>query len=88
MPSMCMHHWSRYAVSDGKTDTYSVEGNNAKLRHYLTRLTRSSHCFSRCPYALSCAVRLFVYYFNQRQLRKRQCPQYSFHITDFVSSLF
>jgi IS1 family transposase len=34
------YHWGRYAVSEGKTDTYSVEGNNAELRHYLARLAR------------------------------------------------
>ena len=82
------YHWGRYAVSEGKADTYSVEGNNAELRHYLARLARASRCFSRCPYALSCAVRLFVYYFNQRQLRKRLFPKYSFHITNFVHSPF
>ena len=42
------YHWGRYAVSEGKTDTYSVEGNNAELRHYLARLARSSRCFARC----------------------------------------
>ena len=31
-----------YAISEGKTDTYSVEGDNAELRHYLARLARSS----------------------------------------------
>ena len=81
------YHWGRYAVSKGKADTYSVEGNNAELRHYLARLARASRCFSRCPYALACAVRVFVYYFNQRQLKKRRFPNYSFHITDFVPSL-
>ena len=80
------YHWGRYAISEGKSDTYSVEGNNAELRHYLARLARSSRCFSRCPYALHCAVRLFVYYFNQRQLRKYQFPKYPLHITDFVHS--
>lgn len=80
------YHWGRYAISEAKADTYSVEGNNAELRHYLARLARSSRCFSRCPYALHCAIRLFAYYFNQRQLRKRQFPKYSFHITDFVHS--
>ena len=52
------YHWGRYAVSDGKTDTYPVEGNNAELRHYLARLARSSRCFFtlsvcialRCPF--------------------------------------
>ncbi|NPV76816.1 MAG: IS1 family transposase [Anaerolineae bacterium] len=47
------YHFGRYEVSDGKTDTYTVEGNNAELRHYLARLARSSRCFSRCPSHLS-----------------------------------
>jgi len=80
------YHFGRYAVSDGKSDTYSVEADNAELRHYLARLARSSRCFSRCPYALACAVRLFVYYFNHRQLKKRLFPKYNFHIIDFVHS--
>lgn len=80
------YHLGRYAVSIGKTDTFSVEANNAELRHYLARLARSSRCFSRCPHALACAVRLFVYYFNQRQLRKHAFPKYNFHIIDFVHS--
>ncbi|HJS18612.1 MAG TPA: hypothetical protein VJ785_07675 [Anaerolineales bacterium] len=78
------YHWGHYAVSEGKSDTYAVEGNNAELR--LARLARSSRCFSRCPYALYCAVCLFIDYFKQRQLRKHQFPKYSFHITDFVHS--
>ena len=80
------YHFGRYAVSEGKTDTFSVEADNAEFRHYLARLARSSRCFSRCPYALACAVRLFVYYFNQRQLHQRRFPNYSFHIIDFVYS--
>ena len=50
------YHFGRYAVSDAKEETYSVEACNAELRHYLARLARSSRCFSRCPYALECAV--------------------------------
>jgi IS1 family transposase len=46
----------RYTVSEGKTDTYSVEGDNAELRHYMARLARKSRCFSRCPHALCCAL--------------------------------
>jgi IS1 family transposase len=45
------YHFGRYEVSEGKNDTYSVEGDNAELRHYLARLARKSRCFSRCPYA-------------------------------------
>lgn len=67
-----------------KSQTYSVEGDNAELRHYLARLARRSRCFSRCPAALECAVKLFVFCFNQRQLYKRAHPRYSAHLIDFL----
>ena len=38
------YHFGRYAVSNGKEDTYSVEACNAEPRHYLARKSR---CFSR-----------------------------------------
>jgi insertion element IS1 protein InsB len=79
------YHLGRYEVSMGKTATYSVEGDNAELRHYLARLARRSRCFSRCPYALECAVRLFVYCFNRRQLYKQQFRNYPAHVVDFLS---
>jgi len=81
------YHLGRYEVSEGKSETYSVEGDNAELRHYLARLARRSRCFSRCPYALECALRLFVYCFNSRQLYKQRYPNYPANVMDFVSPL-
>jgi hypothetical protein len=72
-------YFDRYEISQGRSDTYSVEGDNAKLRHYLAHLTGSCRCFSRCPYALYCAVCLFVYCHKRRQYHP-----YSFHLIDFV----
>jgi IS1 family transposase len=80
------YHFGRYEVSEGKSDTYSVEADNAEMRHYLARLARSSRCFSRCPYALYCALRLFVFCYNHRQLKSRCYPAYSFNLIDFVHS--
>jgi IS1 family transposase len=82
--ALLWYHQGRYEVSVGKTDTYSVEGDNAEFRHYLARLARSSRCFSRCPYALYCAIRLFVYCFNSRQLHKQRYPRYPSHLIDFI----
>jgi len=82
------YHLGRYEVSNGKTDTYLVEGDNSELRHYLARLARKSRCFSRCPYALVCALRLFVYSFNSRQLYKQQYPAYPAHVKDFLAPQF
>jgi IS1 family transposase len=42
----------QHQVSEGKRDTYTVEGMNADLRTYLRRLKRRSRCFSRCIHAL------------------------------------
>lgn len=83
--SRLWYHFGRYEVSEGKNDTYSVEGDNAELRHYLARLARKSRCFSRCPYALQCALKLFVFSFNRRQLHKQLFPNYHAHIIDFIN---
>lgn len=82
------YHGGRYEVSEGKTETYSVEGDNAELRHYLARLARASRCFSRCPKALEAAIGLFVFCFNSRQLYKQRFPTYSAHVKDFIPPSF
>ena len=67
-----------------KSETYSVEGDNAELRHYLARLARRSRCFSRCKKALTRAVKLFILAFNRRQLYKQKYPQYPTDLIDFI----
>jgi IS1 family transposase len=68
--------WGRHQAMYDKSQTYSVEGANADLRHYLARLGRRSRCFSRCINALTRAVDLFVRFYNARQLKKRKYPRY------------
>jgi IS1 family transposase len=77
------YHLGRYQVSHGKTDAYSVEAGNAELRHYPARLARSS----RCLFVLDCALRLFAYCFNHRQLKKQRYPIYDYHLIDFIHLL-
>ena len=79
------YHFGRYEVSIGKTDTYSVEADNAELRHYLARLHRSTRCFSKCLEALRRAIDLFVRFWNVRQLRQQTQPQYLVNLIDCVS---
>jgi insertion element IS1 protein InsB len=67
-----------------KSQTYSVEADNAELRHYLARLARKSRCFSRSIDALCAAVQLFVFCWNQRQLYKQRYPNYPAHLIDFL----
>lgn len=68
-----------------KSQTYSVEGVNADLRHYLARLRRKSRCFSRCLTALRRAVKLFVFAYNQRQLYHWQFPCYPAFPMQFIA---
>ena len=71
------------ALTD-KSQTYSVEGDNAELRHYLARLVRRSRCFSPCVHALWRSVKLFVFAWNRRQLFKLQFPNAVAHVRNFV----
>ncbi len=82
------YHGGRYAVSQGKTDTYSVGGNNIELRHYLARLARGLRCFSRCPEAWKAALKIFLYCFNCRELHKQRFPNYPAHVRQFVNPQF
>jgi insertion element IS1 protein InsB len=83
-----VYYPGRYAVAPGKSQTYSVEADNAELRHYLARLGRKSRCFSRTIAALRRAVKLFVSAWNRRQLHRRTYPTYECHVMDFVCSPF
>ncbi len=44
--------WGAHQSMHDKSQTYSVEGDNAELRHYLARLVRKTRCFSKCIEAL------------------------------------
>jgi len=67
-----------------KSETYSVEGGNADLRHYLTRLVRKSRCFSRCLDWLNHHIKAFAHAWNLRQLHNRERPFDKKHVIDFI----
>jgi IS1 family transposase len=79
-----LYYGAPFELRKDKNETYSVEGVNADLRHYLKRLARRSRCFSRSKQSLSQHIRIFAYCYNHRQLRKRQYPQYPYHLIDFL----
>jgi IS1 family transposase len=82
------YHRGLHLVAAGKSQTYSVEGGNADLRHYLARLAKRSRCFSRSLEALRRAITLFVDCWNRRQLFKRRYPAYNPPLTDFLATCF
>lgn len=67
-----------------KSETYSVEGDNAELRHYLTRLVRRSRCFSRCLVWLNRHLKAFAHAWNRRQLHNRLRPFDKRPLIDFI----
>jgi IS1 family transposase len=82
-----LSYWGTHTMLRDKSQTYSVEGGNADLRHYLARLHRASRCFSRCFKALARAIELFVYFYNERQLRKRRLPKYPASLAENLPTL-
>ena len=71
------------SLSD-KSETYSVEVDNAELRHYMTRLVRRSRCFSRCLQWLNRHLKAFAHAWNKRQLHNRVHPYDRKHLIEFV----
>jgi insertion element IS1 protein InsB len=79
-----VYYPGKHKAMPNKAQTYSVEADNAELRHYLARLARKSRCFSRSMLALWHSVKLFVFAWNRRQLHKRAFPKYPAHVRDFL----
>ncbi len=82
-----LSYWGNHTMLKDKSETYSVEGGNADIRHYLARLARSSRCFSRCYKALARAVEIFVYFYNERQIKKRRRPKYPAYLAENLPTL-
>ena len=73
-----------------KSDTFTVEGINADLRHYIPILARRSRCFARKMETLRAVVEVFVDAYNRfgtakHEYRKRR-PKGSlpFALVDFL----
>ncbi len=48
-----------------KAETYTVEGYNSNLRHYLARLKRKTRCYSKCDKMLEYSVKLLMAKWNK-----------------------
>jgi IS1 family transposase len=71
-----VYHPGHHAVAPGKSQTYSVEADNAEVRHYLARLARNSRCFSRSIAALRWAAARAALCGGRRALRLRGHEQH------------
>ena len=69
-----------------KSETYSVEGVNADLRHYIPFLKRRSRCFLRSLDTAEAVLRIFSYAYNRFCQAKLMYPKLkpAFHLTQFI----
>jgi len=73
-----------------KKDTYTVEGVNADLRHYIPLLARRSRCFARKLETLQAVVAVFVDAYNRfgiaKHIYRQKHPsgEIPFAVVDFL----
>lgn len=90
----CTDGWSGYVDviypgehirnTHDKSDTFTVEGINAVLRHYIPGLARRSRCFYRSFATLKAVLRLFVHAYNKFGQAKSSFPAFSFAFVNFL----
>lgn len=78
---------------NNKNDTFTVEGINADLRHYIPILARKSRCFPRKLETLKKVLEVFVYAYNKfglaklnyrKNLKNKKSRELPFSIIDFL----
>ena len=71
---------------NNKSQTYTVEGVNSDLRHYIPALHRSSKCFFRSVETIKAVLKIFVNAFNLFASSKKIYPHLksSFFLTNFI----
>lgn len=57
-----------------KSQTYTVEGVNSDLRHYIPAIHRRSKCFFRSIETINAVFKIFVHAFNKFALAKFLYP--------------
>ena len=96
----CTDGWSGYVDviypgqhirnTHDKSDTFTVEGVNADLRHYIPILARRSRCFARTIATLKAVIEVFIEAYNKFGIAKlkyrNKCKtrELPFSIVDFL----
>jgi insertion element IS1 protein InsB len=66
-------HWRAYSILPedrhirSKAHTYTVEGKNGQIRHYLARFRRRTKCYSK---AVHMVIATLVIYYNQHLISR------------------
>ena len=78
-------YYGTHASLKNKSQTYTVEGVNSDLRHYISSLRRKSKCFFRSLNTAKSVFKIFVNAFNNFALHKFLYPslKHSFSLSSF-----
>ena len=49
-----------------KTETFTVEGYNSRIRHYLARFKRKGKCYSKADYMMDISLNLLMMKMNNQ----------------------
>ncbi len=75
----------QHRVSEGKRDTFTVEGGNADLRHYVAALARKTRSFARSVAALHDTLKVVITAYNRQQLHNFRYPRHRRSLIEFVA---
>ena len=65
----------RHTSLKNKSQTYTVEGVNSDLRHYIPALRRRSKCFFRSIETMKAVIKIFLHAFNAFASYKKNYPR-------------
>jgi insertion element IS1 protein InsB len=67
----CSDYWKSYSEIlvnekhiEGKAETYTVEGYNSRIRHYLARFKRKGKCYSKAVHMIEKSLNLLMLKLN------------------------
>ena len=70
----CTDAWSSYAKcieqnkhTISKAETYSIEGFNSVVRHFLKRFCRKTKCYSKSVDMIECSLNLLFHKWNNKR---------------------
>jgi IS1 family transposase len=72
-------YWGTHIVAPLKSETYTVEGMNADIRHYIAGLARRMRTFFRSLDTLTAVMKLFVNAYNKFGIMKAKYQKLAVH---------
>jgi len=67
----CSDYWKSYSElipsethCESKAETFTIEGYNARIRHYLARFRRKSKCYSKAIHMIGKSLKLLMMKLN------------------------